>query len=97
MAVVAASRAFEKLPIVAGEPLQLPHLAHYVCAGALLPDSRAASLANAAFTPPPHVLELAHRQVAAYEAARGEGAWVARLGSQVVDAHTARKARQIIE
>lgn len=96
-AVVAAARAFEKRPIVVSEPLQLPHLAQYGFAGVLLPDSRAASLANAAFTPAGHVIELARRQVAAYDAARGEGAWVARLGNQVVDAHIARKARQILE
>lgn len=96
-AVVAAARAFEKRPLVVSEPLQLPHLAQYGFAGVLLPDSRAASLANAAFTPAAQVVELAHRQIAAYEAARTEGAWVARLGSQVVDAHTNRKARQIIE
>ncbi len=96
-AVVAAARAFEKRPLVVSEPLQLPHLAQYGFAGVLLPDARAASLANAAFSPPAHVLELAQRQAAAYDAARAEGAWVARLGAQVVDAHTARKARQILE
>ena len=96
-AVVAAARAFEKRPLVSSEPLQLPHLAQYGFAGVLLADARAASLANAAFTPAGHLRELANRQVTAYEAARGEGAWVARLGGQVVDAHTVRKARQNLE
>ena len=96
-AVVAAARAFEKRPLVISEPLQLPHLAQYGFAGVLLPDARASSLANAAFTQPPHSLLLAQRQVAAYDAARAEEAWVARLESHVVDAHTARKARQILE
>ena len=96
-AVVAAARAFEKQPLVVAEPLQLPHLAQYGFAGVLLPDARAASLANAAFSPPAHVAELAQRQVTAYETARADGAWVARLGSQVIDAHTARKARQILD
>ncbi|MEP7215341.1 MAG: aldolase/citrate lyase family protein [Anaerolineaceae bacterium] len=96
-ALVAAARAFEKRPLVVSEPLQLPHLAQYGFAGVVLPDARAASLANAAFSPSAHASQLAQHQVDAYEAARSEGAWVARLGSQVVDAHTARKARQSLE
>lgn len=96
-AVVAAARAFEKQPLVVAEPLQLPHLAQYGFAGVLLPDARAASLANAAFSPTAYTFGLAQQQVAAYDAARAEGAWVGRLGSQVVDAHTARKARQTLE
>ena len=48
-------------------------------------------------------IELEHRFAAPHYSpldvviARGEGAWVARRGSQVSDAHTARKGRQIIE
>lgn len=96
-AVVAAARAFEKRPLVGAEPLQLLHLAQYGFAGALLADSRAAGSANAAFTPTSAQQERASQQVAAYDGARGEGAWVARLGNQVIDAHTARKARQVLE
>ncbi|MEO6398846.1 MAG: aldolase/citrate lyase family protein [Tepidiformaceae bacterium] len=96
-AVIAAARGFEKLPIVSAEPLQLTHLAQYGFAGALLSDYRAAATANAAFTPLSHNVELSRRQVEAYESARSGEAWVARLGNQVVDAHTARKARQALE
>lgn len=96
-AVVAAARAFEKRPLVAAEPLQIASLAQHGFAGAVLTDARAVPQANAAFTPSAVAVELAGRQVEVYDAARGEGAWVARLGSQVVDAHTARKARQVLE
>lgn len=96
-AVVAAARAFEKRPLIVAEPLQLLHFAQYGFAGALLSDGRAVGQANAAFTLVAAALDLAGQQVHAYDAARAEGAWVARLGTQVVDAHTARKARQTLE
>ncbi|MBA4179807.1 MAG: hypothetical protein C0506_04390 [Anaerolinea sp.] len=96
-AVVAAARAFEKRPLIAAQPLQIAHLAQYGFAGVVLPDARAVAQANAAFTPQAAAIDLAQRQISAYDAARAEGAWVARLDSQVVDAHTARKARQAFE
>lgn len=96
-AVVAAARAFEKRPLVAAEPLQIASLAQYGFAGALLSDARAVPQVNAAFTPAAAVMDVAKQQTEAYDAARTEGAWVARLGKQVVDAHSARKARQVLE
>lgn len=96
-AVVAAARAYEKRPLIAAEPLQVLHLAQYGFAGILLADGRGVGPANAAFTPSAAVVEHAHRQVEAYDAARAEGAWVARLGTGVVDAHTARRAHQAFE
>jgi citrate lyase subunit beta/citryl-CoA lyase len=95
--VVAAARAFEKLPLVVAEPLQLQTLSQYGFAGVLLADARAVTQANAAFTPSDAAVNLARRQAEAYDAARGEGAWVARLGASLVDAHTARKARQVLD
>lgn len=96
-AVVAAARAVDGLPLVDAGPLQLRELAQYGFAGAIVPDAASAALANAAFTPPPAALERARAAASAYDAARAEGAWVARLGTDVVDASAARRARQLGE
>ena len=96
-AVVAASRAFEKRPLVAAGSLQSSHLAQYGFAGAVIVDARTVAQVNAAFTPSSAALEVARAQAQAYDEARTRGAWVASLGPQVVDAHTARKARQSLE
>lgn len=96
-AVVAASRAFDQRPLVVADGLELLHLAQYGFAGAILPDARGVVAANLAFTPPAPALERARSHVTAYDAARGEGAWVARSGGEIVDSHAARKARRLLE
>jgi citrate lyase subunit beta/citryl-CoA lyase len=95
--VVAAARAIDGLPLVDAGPLQLRELAQYGFAGAIVPDGPTAVLANPAFTPPAATVERAHAAASAYDAARAEGAWVARLGAEVVDASRARRARQSFE
>ncbi len=96
-AVVAAARAYEGLPIVRGAELDLLQLAHAGFAGAILASARPVASANSVFAPTTAEAEAARAQAAAYDAARAEGAWVARTGSTVVDAHTARKARRELE
>ena len=95
--VVAAARAVDGLPLVDGGPLQLRELAQYGFAGAIVPDGPAAVLANPAFTPPAATVERARAAASAYDAARAEGAWVARLGAEVIDASRARRARQTLD
>jgi len=95
-AIVAASRAVDQLPLVVADTLELLHLAQYGFAGAILPDCRGAAAANAAFAPTTATRERAQRHAQLFDAARGEGAWVARSGAEVVDAHGARKARQVL-
>jgi citrate lyase subunit beta/citryl-CoA lyase len=96
-AVVAAARAFDALPIVAAEPVDLLDLAHYGFAGAVLPDERAVATANAAFAATEAELDRARALASAYDAARGEGGWVARVGADLADVHAARKARQLLD
>lgn len=93
-AVVAAARAHDALPLVACSGTEAQFLAQHGFAGALLPGTAFVAQANAAFTPPAPELERAARQAAAYDAARAEGAWVARDGVEIVDSHAARKAGQ---
>lgn len=95
-AVVAASRALDQAPLVVADSLELLHLAQYGFAGAILPDYRGAAAANAAFSPTAAMRERAERHVQLFDAARAEGAWVARDGAEIVDAHAARKARQLL-
>jgi citrate lyase subunit beta / citryl-CoA lyase len=96
-AVVAASRAFDQEPLIVAEPIDLLHLAQYGFAGAILPDSNGVGSANAAFTPGAAAKARAAEHIARYDAARGEGGWVARAGDEVVDVHSAAKARRIVE
>lgn len=96
-AVVAAARAKDGLPLVAGNRLEFRNMAQYGFAGAVVTDTRGVALVNAAFQPSEAEIERARRYIEAYEAARAEGAWVARLGGEVIDAHRARRARQLIE
>lgn len=95
-AVVAAARASDGLPLVAGNELEFRNMAQYGFAGAVVTEARGVALVNAAFQPTQAELERAQRQVEAYEAARAEGAWVARLDGEVIDAHRARRARQLL-
>ncbi len=96
-AVVAAARAFDVLPLVVAGPLELLHWSQCGFSGALLPDPGGVTAANAAFTPTRSSLDRARSASETFEAARAEGAWVARAGHDVVDAHTARKARQVLD
>jgi citrate lyase subunit beta/citryl-CoA lyase len=96
-AVVAASRASDQHPLVVADGLELLHLAQYGFAGAILPDAGGVVAANMAFTPSAAALERARRHASAYDAARGEGAWVARSGAEIVDSHAARKARRLLD
>jgi len=96
-AVVAAARAFDTLPLVMSSGNELLFLAQHGFAGVVLPDARFAAHANTAFAPTEAARERAERQAAAYDAARSEGAWVARDGTEVVDSHTSRKGRQTLE
>jgi citrate lyase subunit beta / citryl-CoA lyase len=96
-AVVAAARAADTLPLVSAGSLQLQFHAQHGFAGALVGDAMSAGAANMYFTPNALVKERAERVVAAYDAARGEGAWVGRSDGVLADAHAARKARQVLE
>ena len=94
-AVVAAARAFDRLPLIVSEGLELLHLAQYGFAGAIVPGSKYTIAANSAFTPPAAAVERARVHIERYAAARAEGAEVARHGDAVVDGSAARKAKQI--
>ena len=94
--LVAAARAADGLPLVLGEGTECRPLAHYGFAGIVLTSLAGAATAVAAFAPTERALERAREEVDAYEAARAEGAWVARLHGAVVDGHAARKARQVV-
>lgn len=96
-AVVAAARANDRLPLVATDSLELLDLSQYGFAGAIIPEVKGVIPANTAFSASATERERAEHQVSAFDAARAEGAWVARLGDEVVDAHKARKARQTLE
>ncbi len=96
-AVVAAARATDSLPLIRTHGFDSVALGHYGFAGLVCVDARVAGPANAAFTPTQLEIERAHAQIAAYAAARAEGAWAARLGAQIVEAHTARRAQQLLD
>ncbi|MBI2764277.1 MAG: hypothetical protein HYX53_00030 [Chloroflexi bacterium] len=96
-AVVAAARAHEGQPLFAGGDLELARHAQSGFAGAILPGVGGVGAANTAFATSAWRLTRAQEEVAAYDAARADGAWVARVGTRVVDAHAARKARRLLE
>lgn len=96
-AVVAAARACDALPIVVTGGPEVLFLAQHGFAGALLPGPDFVLQANVAFSPAPGARTRAERQLAAYDAARAEGAWVARTGREIVDSHAARKARALLD
>jgi citrate lyase beta subunit len=96
-AVIAACRATDRLPLVIAEGLELRDLAHHGFAGALVSDERSVAQANAAFAPTDSEKRRAEAHIAAYEAARAKGDWVARVGTEIVDASAARRARQTLE
>jgi citrate lyase subunit beta/citryl-CoA lyase len=95
--VVAAARAVDGLPLVKTNAFELLQLANMGFAGAILPDEHGAASANAAFSPTAAQVAYAREQLAAYESAKSAGDWVARLGSEVVDAASLRKAKRLLE
>lgn len=95
--LVAAARAADGLPLILGEGTECRQLAHYGFAGIVLTSLSAAAAAVAAFSPAERAVERAREAVEAYDAARADGAWVARLHGAVVDGHAARKARQVLD
>jgi citrate lyase beta subunit len=95
-ALVAATRARDGLPLAVASPRGLRETAQYGFAGAILADAASAPQANVAFAPTDAAKDRAARHIAAYEAARAEGLWVARDGEDVVDSSSVRKARQLL-
>lgn len=96
-AVIAAARAHEGQPLVRGSELELAHMARHGFAGAVLASTAQALAANLAFEVSSARIEHARAEADVYAAARAEAHWVGRIGEQVVDAHTARKARRLLE
>ncbi|GBD24291.1 (3S)-malyl-CoA thioesterase [bacterium HR29] len=94
---VAAARAFGLLPLVAASPFQLRFLAQSGFAGAILTDPTMVSVANEVFGTNQFARRRAEAELQAYEAARAEGAAVARYGERVIDAEAARRLRQRLE
>ncbi len=95
--VIAAARAYEGLPLTVVSGLDLLSQAHYGFAGAILPDGRVAATANNVFAAIPTTVERLRAETEAYDAARADGAGVARLGTRIVDARRARTARQRLD
>lgn len=95
--VVAVSRAFGHAPMVYTDGLELTYLAETGFASAILPEPRYVVNANTLFAPTPAAREFAAQALAAYDAARAEGANVARIGETVIDGPAAHKARHILE
>ncbi|MDZ7729257.1 MAG: aldolase/citrate lyase family protein [Dehalococcoidia bacterium] len=95
--VVAAARAFDRLPLAISHGLETRFLAQHGFAGTVIDEARLSETANAAFIPSHSTLARARRHQDAYTAARAEGAWVARTEDEIADAHSSRKASQAIE
>ncbi len=105
---VAAARAFGLLPLVAASPFQLRFLAQSGFAGAtlgpfglgdtaILADPKIVPVANEVFATNRFARRRAEAELEAYEAARAEGASVARHGERVIDTEAARRLRQRLE
>lgn len=94
--IVAEARAFDKLPLICSSGLEMRFLAQHGFAGVVVEDPRVAPIANRVFTPGQTAHKRAERHRDAYAAARSEGAWVARIGAEVADSHSARKAAQTL-
>ncbi len=95
--IVAAARAHDRLPLITADALDLQYLGQYGFAGAVLSDARGAANANNMFAPLPAAIEHARKHLDSYEAARAAGLAVGRAGGALVDAHAARRARQVLE
>jgi citrate lyase subunit beta/citryl-CoA lyase len=94
--VIAVARAHEGLPLVRASALEATQLGHYGFAGLVLPGVEGAVAANGAFSPTAAEIEQARARIDAYAATKTEGGWVARLGTEVVDAHTVRNAHRLL-
>lgn len=94
--VVAVCRGLGLMPLITSDGLELSYLAHQGFAGAILSDVRYVVTANSVFSPGRLVKDRANAAVMAYEAARAEGAWVARFEDEAIDAEAARKLRRLI-
>ena len=95
-AVIAAARAADALPIVRANAFELQRLGHYGFAGAVVDKAAGAQVANAAFTPTEFEVARARAIIASYASTRGEGGWAARMGAEVVEADSVRRARQLL-
>lgn len=95
--VVAACRGNDRQPLVVSSGLELRFLAQHGFAGAIINEARYIPPANQVFTPGVSAVKRAQRHLDAYQAARAEGALVARVETEVADAHSARKAQQTLE
>jgi citrate lyase subunit beta/citryl-CoA lyase len=96
-AVVAAARAHDGLPLVVAGPHAFREASQAGFAGAVVAGPADLAAAHLAFTPTDAAGERAAAHIDAYEAARNLGDWVARVGTEVVDAHAMRKARRTLE
>ncbi|MGE0572500.1 MAG: aldolase/citrate lyase family protein [Dehalococcoidia bacterium] len=95
-AVIAAARAADALPVVRANAFELQRLGHYGFAGAVVDRAAGAQIANAAFTPTEHEVARARAIITSYASTRGEGGWAARMGTEVVEADSVRRARQLL-
>lgn len=95
--VVAAARAHDRLPLAVANAFELRDLSNYGFAGAIVPDARAAMTASTAFVTLVLERQRAESLIASYHASKDEGGWVARVGDEIADASTVRRARQILE
>jgi citrate lyase subunit beta / citryl-CoA lyase len=95
--VVAVSRAYGHAPMTFSDGLELTYLAECGFASAILPDPRYVANANSVFAPSEGARELARQSIEAYDAARAESAYVARVGEMVIDGPAAHKARHTLE
>lgn len=96
-AVVAAARAADGMPLHMGNAVDVRTMSQYGFAAAILSDPSLIAGANVAFEATEADIRRAEAHIAAYDAARAEGAWVGRHEGEVVDAHRARKARLVLE
>ncbi len=93
-AVVAAARAHGGLPLIVASPFQLRFHAQSGFAGAIVAERRAMMVANEVFQPNQFARRRLEEALARFDAARAEGATVARYGERVIDGPTARRLRQ---
>lgn len=94
---VAIARANDLLPLLLGTHLELRHHAQFGFAGAIVSDVASVIIANQAFTPTDSAVARARALRDAYVAARAEGLVAGRVGDEIADASTARRAQQTLQ
>lgn len=94
--VVAAARAIDGLPLVAGVTLQFREAARSGFAGAIVESPATAGAANEALTPTEGDLARARAEITAYQEARAADAWVAERDGDIIDLHRVHKARRLL-